>query len=206
MPRRSHDDAPDDAPQDSHDDIPDYRSPSKTEQKKAMERLQALGERLAALPAERLRALPLTGLLREALSDLKRIKALEAIRRHKQYIGKLMRDEDVAAILSALNSVTRPALDRKLEVLVERLLNQGDPAIHDVVRAYPAAERHTLRQLVRAAVAEQKKHAELQEPEEQELQEQDHDHEPEQPADAASQWPAKQKLRTYLQEVAALSE
>jgi len=189
MSRRTHDDH-DDAQSDL-DNPPDDRSPSKTEQKKAMERLQALGERLAGLSAERLRALPISDLLREAFADLKRIKAMEAIRRHKQYIGKLMRDEDVAAILSALNSATKPTLHRQLDVFLERLLTQGDPAIHDAVRTYPAAERHTLRQLVRAAVAEQKRQAELPQ---------------EQKTDTGAELPARKKLRTYLQEVAALSQ
>jgi ribosome-associated protein len=46
-------------------------------------------------------------------------------------------------------------LNRQMEMLVERLLTQGDPAINDAVRRYPAAERHTLRQHVRAALKEQ---------------------------------------------------
>jgi ribosome-associated protein len=172
-----------------HDDLDDddlYHS--KTEQKKAMERLQALGERLGTLPDGQLRKMPLSETLYAALVELKRLKAHEAVRRHKQYIGKLMRDEDEEAILNVLNPLTSPTLNKQLELLIDRLLNQGDPAINDVVRRYPAAERHTLRQHVRAALKEENEIAERP------------------AAEEAAEKPARRKLLMYLREVAALAD
>lgn len=172
-----------------HDDLDDddlYHS--KTEQKKAMERLQALGERLGMLPTTQLRKMPISETLLGALEELKRLKAHEAVRRHKQYIGKLMRDEDEEAILNVLNPLTSPTLNKQLELLIDRLLNQGDPAINDVVRRYPAAERHTLRQHVRATLKELN-----------ELNERG-----DAPADAEK--PARRKLLMYLREIAALAD
>jgi ribosome-associated protein len=151
-----------------------------------MERLQALGERLAALRTERLRKMPISETLYDALEALKQLKAHEAVRRHKQYIGKLMRNENEEAILNALNPLTDPTLNRKMELLVERLLTQGDPAINDTVRQYPAAERHTLRQHVRAALKEQTESLSTNPSESAEL-------------------PARHKLLVYLREVAAIS-
>lgn len=173
-----------------HDDLDDddlYHS--KTEQKKAMERLQALGERLGALPDGQLRKMPISETLYGALVELKRLKAHEAVRRHKQYIGKLMRDEDEEAILNVLNPMQSPTLNKQLELLIDRILNQGDPAINDVVRRYPAAERHTLRQHVRATLKEQMEMAEK--PGEQQ---------------AVAERPARKKLLMYLREVAALAD
>lgn len=173
-----------------HDDLEDddlYHS--KTEQKKAMERLQALGERLGTLPDGQLRKMPISETLYGALVELKRLKAHEAVRRHKQYIGKLMRDEDEEAILNVLNPLTSPTLNKQLELLIDRLLTQGDPAINDVVRRYPAAERHTLRQHVRAALKEQLEAGEM--PEDQQ---------------AAAEKPARKKLLMYLREIAALTD
>lgn len=172
-----------------HDDLDDFDDygPSKTEQKKAMERLQALGERLGELRTERLKKMPISERLFVALEELKRLKSHEAVRRHKQYIGKLMRDENEDAILNVLNPLANPTLNRQMEVLLERLLTQGDPAINEAVRRYPAAERHTLRQHVRAALKEQQTQAELP---------------PEQQAEAEQ--PARKKLLTYLREIAAL--
>lgn len=173
-----------------HDDLDDFEEGlSKTEQKKAMERLQALGERLAELPLNRLKKMPISETLLSALEELKRLKAMEAIRRQKQFIGKLMRDENEEAILNVLNPLANPALNRQMELLVERLLSQGDPAINDAVRKYPAAERHTLRQHVRAALKEEQTFAEL-------------------AADKQATFDkaSRRKLLTYLREVAAIGD
>jgi len=159
--------------------------PSRTETKKAVERLQALGERLGTMRPDQLNKLPITERLRVALDELKRLKAFEAIRRHKQYIGKLMREEDEEAILNALNPWQSPALNRQLELLCERLLAQGDTMLGEVLQRFPAAERHTLRQHVRGA---QKEAADLLE----------------NPLPADSELPARKKLMIYLREVAIL--
>lgn len=160
--------------------------PSKTETKKAMERLQALGERLGAMKPEQLDKLPLTERLRVALDELKRLKAHEAVRRHKQFIGKLMREEDEEAILNALNPLQNPTLVRQIELLVERLLAQGDAMLGEVLHRFPAAERHTLRQHVRAAQKEAN-----------DLLEKGVDV-------VEAERPLRRKLSTYLREVAAL--
>ena len=98
------------APDDDYDDE-DY-GPSKSDQKKSMERLQALGERLGGLGEDQLRKLPLDETLLAALLELRRLKAHEAIRRQKQFIGKLMRHADEEAILGALHPLRNPALLR----------------------------------------------------------------------------------------------
>lgn len=172
-----------------HDDLDDDFGTSKTEQKKAMERLQALGERLGTLNLEQLKKMPISDNLHIALVELKRLKAHEAVRRHKQYIGKLMRDEDEEAILNVLNPLTNPSLNKQLELLIDRLLNQGDSAINEVVRRYPAAERHTLRQHVRATLKEGIDIGEM--PEEKQ---------------ATAEHPARRKLLMYLREIAALAD
>lgn len=153
---------------------------SKSEQKRAMDRLQAVGEQLAELPVSQLKKLPLSETLMDALLELSHIKSHEAIRRHKQRIGKLMRHEDEAAILQALNRHQQPNLEKRMEIWITRLIQHGDPAIADFVRNHSAAERHTLRQLVRAA-----RHALETEPEQAEKM--------------------KARLATYLREVVTLS-
>lgn len=172
-----------------YDDDDDDIGLSKTEQKKAMERLQALGERLGTLSTAKLKKMPISETLFVALEDLKRLKSHEAVRRHKQYIGKLMRDENEEAILNILNPLANPTLNKQMELLIERLLNQGDPAINEAVRRYAAAERHTLRQHVRAALKEANEIAEL--PDEKK---------------AEAEKPARKKLLMYLREIAALND
>ncbi len=153
---------------------------SKSQQKKAMDRLQAIGEQLAELSANQLKKLPISEELREALLFLSTLKSNEAKRRHKQLIGKLMRHENEDALLQALNQRQQPNLERQLSLWVDRLMTQGESAVNEAVRQYPAAERHPLRQALRAALYEQ-------------------EHNP-------TETKAKQRLFTYLREAVLLSQ
>ncbi len=63
-----------------------------------MHGLQELGLALTRLSPQQLRALPLPPTLADAIMEAKRLRAREALRRQMQYIGKLMRDADAAAI------------------------------------------------------------------------------------------------------------
>lgn len=87
------------------DDVPS--GPSKTQVKKQMMDLQALGEQLAKLPEAVLATIELDDSLRDALAELKRMKTFEAKRRQGQYVGKLMRDADADGIRRALAELKR---------------------------------------------------------------------------------------------------
>lgn len=163
------------------DDIDDY-GPSKSDQKREVERLQILGERLADMTAAQLDKLPLDDTLRQALLQLRQLKSHEALRRHRQYIGKLMRQVDEAPLLAALDPLRQPALQRQLSLLFQRLMASGDEALSEVLQRFPHAERHTLRQHVRLARKEAHTLAAEQ-------------------ADS----PAAERLKTYLQQLAALA-
>lgn len=65
--------------------------------------MQALGERLLELSDDERRGLKLGERLIEAIEDLGNMKSREAIRRQKQYIGKLMRDIDPQPIRDLLS-------------------------------------------------------------------------------------------------------
>lgn len=76
--------------------------PSKSSRKRAALALQKLGERLVAMRAAERAQLPLSDALSDAIEEALRIRSRGALSRQLQYIGKLMRDEDVAAIEAAL--------------------------------------------------------------------------------------------------------
>ena len=77
---------------------------SKTRRKRAMEDLQALGEALAALPAERLDRIELPEELREAIGLYRRMSRKDdARRRQMQYIGRLMRQVEEEPLRAALS-------------------------------------------------------------------------------------------------------
>ncbi len=137
----------------------DQQAPSKTQRKRAMHALQALGERLVALNSERLAQLDLPEALREAVAAARRIRSREALRRQLQFIGRLMREVDpepIRAQLEAWSGQSRAATvaHRRIERWRERLL-ADDADFAAFAREQPHADLQALRTCVRAARAEQ---------------------------------------------------
>ncbi len=81
--------------------------PSKSAKKREYLALQKLGEELIGLREADILALPLEDELRTAVLEARRMKARGALRRQRQYIGKLMREADAASIRQALAQVRR---------------------------------------------------------------------------------------------------
>jgi ribosome-associated protein len=133
---------------------------SKTQRKKEMHELQALGAELVELPESQLAALQIGDGLREAVLAAKRIRSHEARRRQLQYIGRLMREVDPAPIRAQLDalaghSAQEAARHRRLEALRERLL-ADDEALTAYVADHAGADLQALRTLIRNARREQK--------------------------------------------------
>lgn len=76
--------------------------PSKSARKREYLALQKLGEELITLKQSDLYSLPLDDDLRLAVTEARQIKARGALRRQKQYIGKLMRHIDPKPLRSEL--------------------------------------------------------------------------------------------------------
>ena len=136
----------------------EYDGPSKSQLKRDMNALQAMGGELISLSAERLSKLNLPDKLRTALSDAKRITQNGAKRRQLQYIGRLMRDVDVEPIRELLLenkgiSVAAKAQQQKLERLRTRLMETED-VIGELAREHPGLDIQHLRQLRRNAIKE----------------------------------------------------
>ena len=81
--------------------------PSKSARKREYIALQQLGEELLTLKKPDLLGMQLDDELLDAVLEARRIKAHGALRRQKQYIGKLMRDIDPAPIRAALARLRR---------------------------------------------------------------------------------------------------
>lgn len=130
--------------------------PSKSQLKREMHALQALGETLIAMkPAERAR-FPLSDDMLRAIEETSRIRSHEGRRRHMQYVGKLIRKEDLAAIQGVFDAIEQEKEQRdhafhRLEKWRDRLVDEGDDAVDLFLADYPDADRQTLRQLVRNA-------------------------------------------------------
>lgn len=81
---------------------------SRSAKKRESTALQKLGENLAKLGPEARKGLPLTEDLMQALAFYDSLSEGEAARRQRQYIGKLMREADVPAIMEALKKLESP--------------------------------------------------------------------------------------------------
>src|SRR5258706_6864069 len=115
--------------------------PSKTELKRVMHELQALGERLIGLNPEQLAAIALPENLHEAVEQARRITKHEARRRQLQYIGRLMRDVDPEPIREQLKvwdggSIEETARPHRIERLRGKMV-EDDGGGGALVRAHP---------------------------------------------------------------------
>lgn len=134
--------------------------PSKTQRKRAMHELQALGEELVQLAADRLGKIELPEDLRAALCAARSMaRHDDARRRQLQYVGRLMRDVDAEPIRRALAALRGESAEeaRRLHWL-ERLradLLADEKTLHEIANTYPAADLQQLRSLRRAALLEQ---------------------------------------------------
>lgn len=135
--------------------------PSKTQIKRELDDLKDLGVRLLDVPVDQLHRLPDAKLI-EAVEILRQIRRGSARKRQVQYIGKLLRDDDIAAEVRALldrldaSSKAHVQAFHQLERWRDRLID-GDPEVMDeIFSAHPDADRQQLRQLVRKAIDEKK--------------------------------------------------
>jgi len=80
---------------------------SKSQLKREMSALQAMGERLVKLTANQIGAMEMPEDLREAVLFARTLKKHEALRRQMQYIGALMREVDPEPIRKALDNIGR---------------------------------------------------------------------------------------------------
>jgi ribosome-associated protein len=149
------DDVPDDENEDEDDEIIWV---SKSEIKRDAEELKRLGMELMELGKNALDKIPLDEDLRAAIDLAQKIKK-EGRRRQVQLIGKMMRSRDMDPIYQALDKLKnrhnqQVALFHKLEALRDRLVEEGDDAMSEVLRLYPEADRQQLRVLIRNAQKE----------------------------------------------------
>ncbi|WP_048307915.1 ribosome biogenesis factor YjgA [Halomonas sp. PR-M31] len=137
--------------------------PSKTQRKQEMQALQALGERIIALSEVQRARLPLSDDLLAAIEETSRIRSHEGRRRHMQYVGKLMRRENIEGIQQVFDEFERETLRRdhafhRLEKWRDRLMDdESNEALETFIAEYPDVDRQTLRQLIRNARSERKR-------------------------------------------------
>ena len=143
-----------------------YDKPSKSQIKRDMLELQDLGKKLVELSTDRLKQLPLSDNLYEAVRQAQRTSSREGLRRQIHYVGKLMRSADADSIRTQLDiwengSREETLAMHRLEALRELLLKDDD-ALTGLLDAYPGANIQHLRTLIRASRKEAQNNAALQ--------------------------------------------
>ena len=151
----------------TEDDDHGYDRPSKSQVKREMHALLDLGKQLIEQPTERLKQLPLSEKLYEAIREAQRISnSREGLRRQIHYVGKLMRDADADTIRQQLDvwengSREQTRAMHRLDNLRDLLL-RNDDALTDLLKQYPQADVQQLRTFIREGRKEAQANAALQ--------------------------------------------
>lgn len=144
-------------------DHTDPRPPSRSQKKRDSAALQVLGSKLADMPESALKRLSMGPRLFEALLEYKRLTKHEARRRHLQFIGALMRDEDADPLFRAVEDMeagnrSQAREFHELEAWRTAILEGDDAVLEQALLLAPEESRADLRtqarQLARNAKAE----------------------------------------------------
>ena len=141
------------------EDLDEEELVSRTQLKKEMHALQDLGERLMKLKPEIWQQFNFSESMRDALNESKRIKNHNAIRRHIRRLGKLLKDEDTEQVTTLFERMDNEHLQdtrrfHRIERWRDRLLDEGDSALKELLDVCPNADRQHLRQLIRSGTKE----------------------------------------------------
>ncbi|MFW2176767.1 MULTISPECIES: ribosome biogenesis factor YjgA [unclassified Moraxella] len=122
---------------------------SRTEQKKARERLQLLAEPLANLSKKQMKNLPASEFFMDDLLQLNDITSYEARKRHIKRLGKLLAEEEPHAIVEYLFRATfSPEQQAKIESWQTRLNLQDENTLKQFTKQFFNSEFNTVKQLL----------------------------------------------------------
>ncbi|HRN62520.1 MAG TPA: ribosome biogenesis factor YjgA [Luteimonas sp.] len=144
------------------EDTGEFLAPSRSQQRREALDVLALASQLVALDPGRLAKLPVPEHLLPHIAETKRITSHIAHKRQLAFLAKQMRREDdevLDAIRDALDAggeaaKQETALLHRAERWRERLMDEGDAALAELLDEFPQADRQQLRQLARNAVEE----------------------------------------------------
>ncbi|MEE8366348.1 MAG: ribosome biogenesis factor YjgA [Gammaproteobacteria bacterium] len=136
-------------------DSEDIETVSKSQLKRESHKIQKLGKRLSALSNEQLGKIPLDGPVKEAIELAHKIQnKRSALKRHFQYLAKLLRarnTEAISAALEKLEQASRTQIQRhhRAEYWRDEIIGRGIDAIEAFLLEQVDADRQKLRQLWR---------------------------------------------------------
>ncbi|QQP97890.1 ribosome biogenesis factor YjgA [Lysobacter enzymogenes] len=147
------------------EDTGEFFSPSRSQNRREALEVLALAEKLVSLTEAQLAKLPVPEALLPHIRETKRITAHVAHKRQLAFLAKQMRREDEDALETLRDAMDENGEAARREVAAmhrveqwrERLLDNGDQALAELLDEYPQADRQRLRQLVRNTLEERKR-------------------------------------------------
>lgn len=140
----------------------EFLSPSRSEQRREAMAVFELGEKLVALSDAELARLPVPDDLLAHIRYTRRITSHIAHKRELQHLAKIMRREDDETLEALRKALEHDKAELRRETVAlhrieswrDRLIDEGDAALTELVEEFPQADRQHLRQLARNAHAE----------------------------------------------------
>lgn len=153
-----------DDPTQDDEPLDETLEPSRSQLRREALDIFKLAETLAALNDAELARVPLNDELRDEVLRTRAIKSHIAHKRQAQFLAKQLRkldDEEIEAIRRALaqdreKAHRETAATHRIEVWRDRLIEEGDEALAELMASHALADRQHLRQLARNALAERK--------------------------------------------------
>jgi len=142
----------------SNDDMEEEWT-SKSQKKRECDAQQKISDRLLKLKPEELALIDLPSELEDALKEAHRIHSNSAMKRQRQYLGKIIRTCDSDNIENQLNSVihrndTNTAQFKKIERWRDRLVENDKEILGEIIQQHPELDRQHVHTLVRQASKE----------------------------------------------------
>jgi ribosome-associated protein len=145
----------------THNPDHDY-GPTRTQQRRDALAVLALANQLIELPQSKLAKLELPEDVLREIANTRRITAHIARKRQLQFLAKVMRRHETAVfdgVRAALGENRErqrqeTAAMHRMEAMRERLLDDTDTALGELIAQYPNVDRQHLRSLVRQAKIE----------------------------------------------------
>jgi len=147
----------------------EYEEPSRSQRRREALDVLKLAQTLAALSDAQLARVPLADDLRAEVQRTRAVTQQIARKRQSQYLAKQMRkldDGELDAIRAALehdreHAHRETAALHRVEQWRERLIDEGDTALAELLQEFPSADRQHLRQLARNARIEREQNKPL---------------------------------------------
>jgi ribosome-associated protein len=134
-------------------------APSKSQRRREALELKSLAATLIRLPPARLERIPLDPPLRAAIEDARGIRSNVARKRQLQFVAKLLRGSDPGPVYQGIADIEGEARNanarhHRCEAWRDRLIEQGDSALGQLVQRRGGSDRQAIRQLLRNAQRE----------------------------------------------------